>query len=67
MRAVIIEDELHGLQNLQNLLSKYCEEVEIVSTADDVTSALKVLQDPDIVFDVAFLDINLGDGKIFQV
>jgi len=67
MRAVIVEDEQQGLQNLQSLLAKYCKEVEIVGTSDDIEGTFKMLKNPDLQIDVAFLDINIRDGKIFQV
>lgn len=67
MRAVIVEDEPSGLTNLQNLLTKYCPQVHVVATADDVDSSIKMFSEPEIQPDVAFLDINLPDGLIFQV
>lgn len=67
MRAVIVEDEPQGLKNLINLLNKYCPEVEIVGTAEDVESATQMFRKPDLRPDIAFLDISLPDGLIFQV
>jgi two-component system, LytTR family, response regulator len=67
MRAVIVEDEPISLKNIENLLAKYCEQVEIVAIADDVESALRVFNNPATQPDVAFLDISLPDGLIFQV
>jgi two-component system, LytTR family, response regulator len=67
MRAVIVEDEKPSMENLQKLLAKYCEQVEIVGTADDVETAMELFNDPTMQPDVAFLDINLPNGLIFQV
>ncbi len=67
MRAVIVEDEASSMKNLQNLLGKYCENIEIVGTAEDVESAKKLLEDKKLEPDVAFLDISLPDGLVFQV
>ena len=67
MRAVIVEDEPSGMQNLKSHLAKYCENIEIVATADDVESAIKMFNTPDLRPDIAFLDISLPDGLIFQV
>lgn len=67
MRAVIVEDEPSGLRNLKNLLAKYCEHVEVVATAHDVESALVMFNAPAVQPDVAFLDISLPDGLVFQV
>ena len=66
MRAVIVEDELSGMKNLQNLLAKYCENIEIVATAEDVEGAVKMFNTPTVMPDVAFLDISLPDGLVFQ-
>ena len=67
MRAVIVEDEPSGMRNLKNLLAKYCEHVEVVATAEDVESAIKMFDAPAVQPDVAFLDISLPDGLVFQV
>ncbi|MBL7817508.1 MAG: response regulator transcription factor [Saprospiraceae bacterium] len=67
MRAVIVEDEPSGMKNLQNLLAKYCEQVEVVATAENVESAIKLFNTPSVMPDVAFLDISLPDGLVFQV
>jgi two-component system LytT family response regulator len=67
MRAVIVEDEPSGMKNLQNLLAKYCENIEIVATAEDVEGAVKMFNTPNVMPDVAFLDISLPDGLVFQV
>ncbi len=67
IKAVIVEDELNGLNNLKNLLAEHCEEVEIIGTAGSVEEGLELLADPEEEPDVAFLDINLPDGQVFQI
>ena len=67
MRAVIVEDESPSRENLEKLLAKYCEQVEIVGTAEDVEDALAMFRNPETQPDVAFLDISLPNGLIFQV
>lgn len=57
LRAIIVDDELHGRENLKNLLEGYCPEIEVIATAESAVQA-KVLvleKDPDVVF----LDINM--------
>ena len=66
-RAVIIEDEIRSLNNLRNLLSKHCPEVEIVGMAGSIAEAEDLFEDPELKPDVAFLDINLPDGLIFKL
>lgn len=67
VKAVIVEDELKGLNNLKNLLAQYCEEVEIIGEAGSVEEALEMFTDPAMKPDVAFLDISLPDGLVFQL
>lgn len=65
--AVIIEDERKGLVNLTQMLNLHCPQVQVIGDADGVESGIKLLQRPELKPDVAFLDINLGDGKVFQL
>jgi two-component system LytT family response regulator len=67
IKAVIIEDEPKGLNNLMSLLSKYCEEVSVVGNAGSIAEAQELFDDPEFKPDVAFLDINLPDGLVFQL
>lgn len=65
MRAVIIEDEERSRLVLQNLLATYCPDVEVVATADSVSTALEALHtfQPDIMF----LDVQINGGYGFDV
>ncbi|GEM_PF-34890 len=67
IKAVIVEDEINGVNNLKNQLAKHCEEVEVIGVAHNVEAGLDLLSDPTIKPDVAFLDINLPDGLVFQM
>ncbi len=67
IKALIVEDEIKSLNNLKNLLSNHCPEVEVVADALSVEEALQMFEDPEFKPDVAFLDINLPDGLIFQL
>ncbi|NJB86495.1 two-component system LytT family response regulator [Lewinella marina] len=67
LNAVIIEDERKGLVNLKQMLNLHCPDVEVIGDADGVASGCALFARPDIRPDVAFLDINLGDGKVFQM
>jgi len=67
IKAIIIEDELAGMQNLQNLLAEHCEEVEVIGTAASVKEGYRLLSNPNFKPDVAFLDISLPDGLVFQL
>lgn len=67
IKAIIIEDEEKGLQNLQNMLSEHCENVSVIGTAGSIKDGYTLLSDPDTEPDVAFLDISLPDGLVFQL
>ncbi len=67
IKAVIVEDEIKGLNNLKNLLEQYCEEVELIGEATSLEEGLELFSDPAVKPDVAFLDISLPDGLIFQL
>ena len=65
-RALIIEDEPEGLENLKNLLRMYCPDVDVVAEGSSNADLIKLAEDRDSKFDVAFLDISLPDGLVFQ-
>jgi two-component system LytT family response regulator len=66
-RALLIEDEPEGLENLKNLLRMYCPDVEVVATGGSNADLLKLVhEERDNQYDVAFLDISLPDGLVFQ-
>ena len=67
INAVIVEDEVNSLNVLKNQLSKYCEGVTVMGEARNIAEGLKILNDPKQNIDVAFLDINLPDGLVFQL
>ncbi|MEL7341937.1 MAG: LytTR family DNA-binding domain-containing protein [Bacteroidota bacterium] len=65
VRAVIVEDEKNSQELLKELITEYCEGVEVVDIAGNVAEALEALEvnKPDLIF----LDIELPDGDGFQV
>ncbi|MCH2084278.1 MAG: LytTR family DNA-binding domain-containing protein [Saprospiraceae bacterium] len=67
IKAIIVEDEQLGLQNLKNMLATHCPDVQIIGDAGSIKDGLALLQDSNIEPDVAFLDISLPDGLVFQL
>ncbi|MEM9821861.1 MAG: LytTR family DNA-binding domain-containing protein [Bacteroidota bacterium] len=67
IKAVIVEDEINGLNNLKNMLGQYCRNVSVVAAAENLSQGLRMLTDSNLKPDVAFLDINLPDGLVFQL
>ncbi|MEY3242795.1 MAG: hypothetical protein RIR11_4234 [Bacteroidota bacterium] len=66
-RALIIEDEPESVENLRSLLKTYCPEVEVISTGGSNADLIKLAsEDSGNQYDVAFLDVMLPDGLIFQ-
>ncbi len=66
IKAIIIEDEVKGLNNLKNLLRQHAEGVEVIGEAASVASGLELIRGLDVELDLAFLDISLPDGLIFK-
>ncbi len=65
LRALIIDDEKPAREIIINYLSEYCEGVEVVGSAGTIKSAYRAIlkYNPDLVF----LDIELADGKGFEL
>lgn len=65
MRAVIIEDEERSRIVLENLVTTYCTDVEVIGTADSVISGVEAIHkhQPDILF----LDVQINGGTGFDV
>ncbi len=65
LRAIIIEDEEDIQLILTNLISRFCEDVEIVATVDRVSKAVQAINQhqPDLVF----LDIELPQENGFAL
>jgi two-component system LytT family response regulator len=65
IKTVIIDDDRSAILILQNLLSGNFPNIEIVGTANNVSEAVFLIDavKPELVF----LDINMPDGKGFDV
>lgn len=76
LTAIIVDDELFGRENLKLLIETYCREIKVISCAESVSDALKLIEkyQPDVVFlDIAMpvLDgfdfIDSFDNPDFQI
>lgn len=65
IKAIIIDDEQNGRENLQGALQKYCSNIEIIAEADSAIAGIEAIQKhhPDLVF----LDIEMPGGNGFKV
>ncbi|WP_298541574.1 LytTR family DNA-binding domain-containing protein [uncultured Aquimarina sp.] len=64
INAIIVDDELNGIENLQSLIVTFYPKIQIVGTAQTFTEAQTLLESYDV--DVAFLDIQIGTRSIFE-
>ncbi len=65
IKAILIDDERNGREILLALLEKFCQEVEVVATADSAEVGLELIQvvQPQLVF----LDINMPGMTGFEM
>lgn len=65
IRSIIIEDEPNNAENLQNILGRWCEGVEVVALASTVAEGIAAIRafKPELVF----LDIQLHEETGFDV
>lgn len=67
LKAVIIEDVHENIDTLTYLLKNSGFQIDIIGTADSMQSAKELLQLHNDEIDLAFLDIQLKEGLIFEV
>jgi len=65
IKTVIIDDEINSRELLYNMLTNFCEDIEIIGTAKDVSSGIEVIKQkkPALVF----LDIEMPGGNGFDI
>lgn len=66
IKAIIIEDETAALRRLEKMISMADPSIEILTRLDSVSGSVKWLQN-NILPDLIFLDIHLGDGSSFSI
>ncbi len=65
IKALVVDDEINGRENIHSVLEKYCPEVQVVAEASSVLEAIQEIErsHPDLVF----LDIEMPGGNGFEV
>ncbi len=65
IKAVIIDDEQHSRNLINNMLSNFIDGVELIGEAKDVPSGIQLIKEktPDLVF----LDIEMPGGDGFSI
>ena len=66
INALIVEDEKVSRIYLQDMLKSLCSHVNVVAHAEDLKEAAVIVKNMHVPLDVAFLDIKLPDGIIFE-
>lgn len=64
-KAIIIDDEPKAQNSLRLIINEYCNDIEVIDTADGVKSGIELINkiEPEIVF----LDIDMKDGTGFDL
>jgi len=66
VQAVIIEDEIHAFDHLNNIIiNNYYNQIKVIGTADSVKSGIELIElnNPELVF----LDIQINGGTGFDI
>lgn len=66
MKALIIEDEIEAAERLTNLLKECDPSIEVTHRIDSVQDVIKYFSSGKQA-DLVFMDIQLADGKSFEV
>jgi DNA-binding LytR/AlgR family response regulator len=67
MRILIVEDEELAAERVRTLLKKYDPELVILEVLDTVSSTVSFLRSSSEHIDLILLDIQLADGKSFEI
>lgn len=66
MKVLIIEDELPAADQLKMMLKKFASSIDILSVCKSINESVKWIQNnpmPDLIF----MDIELDDGRSFEI
>jgi two-component system, LytTR family, response regulator len=65
IKTIIVDDEENACLVLRNLIRDYCPELEIINEANDVKSAVKIINNNKV--DLVFLDVEMPDENGFAL
>ena len=67
INAFIIEDEIPAQMNLKRILKQNFEDINIIGVAESISQAVNRLEDNQEDIDIIFMDVELSDGKSFEI
>ncbi len=67
MKVLIIEDEVPAAEKLERYLHRYDQNIEVIEKLTSVASAAQWLHSNQNELDLIFMDIQLTDGKSFEI
>ncbi|MEO6812805.1 MAG: LytTR family DNA-binding domain-containing protein [Ginsengibacter sp.] len=65
LKAILVDDELPSLQNLEHKIIEFCPDIKIIATAQKPENAIKLIE--QIRPDVVFLDIEMPRMNGFKM
>jgi two-component system LytT family response regulator len=65
MRAIIVDDEKNGRENLAGMLKTHCQWIELAGSAASVSEAVELIH--SVAPDLVFLDIEMPGANGFQL
>ena len=65
IKALIVDDELNARSLLRHFIEDYCPEIELIAEAEDVKSAVKIINKNEI--DLVFLDVEMPNENGFSL
>lgn len=67
MKVLIIEDEIPAAEKLERYLHRYDPNMEVMAKLTSVQESVKWLQSSQQAIELIFMDIQLTDGKSFDI
>ncbi len=67
LNVVIIDDEIKSIETLSLLLTNYHHDVNILATANSISTGLSTIEKHNKDIDILFLDIQMPDGDGFTL
>jgi len=67
LKVLIVEDEIMARKSLKRILSQNFPDIEVIGETGSVKETVEFLENPDNDPELIFMDIELSDGKCFEI